>query len=131
MTRRLWVLMAIVGADMFGTMIVVPLLPFYATRFGASPALYGVLYSCYPFAQLATAPLWGRLRDCYGRRPMILAGLTASALAYLAFGLADTLPLLFLMRLLGRGWGAASSASSRPTSPTRCPRATARRRSAG
>ena len=106
MTRRLWVLMAIVGADMFGTMIVVPLLPFYATRFGASPALYGVLYSCYPFAQLATAPLWGRLSDRYGRRPMILAGLTASALAYLAFGLANTLPLLFLMRLLqGVGGG--------------------------
>jgi MFS family permease len=106
LTRRLWVLMAIFGADMFGTMIVVPLLPFYATRFGASPALYGVLYACYPFAQLATAPLWGRLSDRYGRRPMILAGLTASALAYLAFGLADTLPVLFLMRLLqGVGGG--------------------------
>ncbi len=105
---RLWVLMATACVDMVGYMIVVPLLPFYATRFGATPALYGVLFACHPFAQLTTAPLWGRLSDRYGRRPMILAGLTVSIFAYAAFGLADTLWLLFAMRLL-QGFGGGIS----------------------
>jgi len=106
--RRLWVLMATACVDMIGYMIVVPLLPFYATRFGATPALYGVLFACHPFAQLTTAPLWGRLSDRYGRRPMILAGLTVSIFAYAAFGLAETLWLLFAMRLL-QGFGGGIS----------------------
>lgn len=106
--RSLWVLMATVCVDMIGYMMVVPLLPFYATRFGASPALYGVLFACHPFAQLTTAPLWGRLSDRYGRRPMILSGLTVSVFAYAAFGLADTLALLFAMRLL-QGVGGGTS----------------------
>jgi multidrug resistance protein len=104
--RQLWVLMATVFVDMIGFTIVLPLLPFYATRFGARPAMVGVLISAFAFAQLVTSPFWGRLSDRYGRRPMILTGLVLSAVAYVLFGLAHSLVALFLSRLVqGMGSG--------------------------
>lgn len=104
--RQLWVLMATVFVDMIGFTIVLPLLPFYATRFGAKPAMVGVLISAFAFAQLVTSPFWGRLSDRYGRRPMILIGLVLSAAAYVLFGLAHGLAVLFISRLVqGMGSG--------------------------
>ncbi len=98
--RRLWVLMATVFVDMIGFLVVLPLLPFYAERLGADALVVGALVATFAFAQLATAPLWGKLSDRWGRRPMILAGLLASALAFLVFALADAVWLLFLSRLV-------------------------------
>jgi multidrug resistance protein len=104
--RQLWVLMATVFVDMIGFTIVLPLLPFYATRFGATPAMVGVLISAFAFAQLVTSPFWGRLSDRYGRRPMILTGLVLSAVAYVFFGLAHSLLALLVSRLVqGMGSG--------------------------
>ncbi|MDP9121424.1 MAG: MFS transporter [Acidobacteriota bacterium] len=106
--RQLWVLMATVFVDMIGFTIVLPLLPFYATRLGAKPSMVGVLISAFALAQLATSPYWGRLSDRYGRRPMILAGLLLSAVAYVIFGLAHSLWLLLFSRLVqGIGSGTA------------------------
>jgi len=98
--RQISVLMATVFADMIGFTMVLPLLPFYATRCGASATVVGFLVSIYAFAQFVTAPLWGRASDRWGRRPMILFGLMASAVAYVFFGLADALWLLFASRLV-------------------------------
>jgi multidrug resistance protein len=103
---RIGVLMGAVFVDMMGFLMVLPLLPFYAERMGADPFLVGVLVAAFAFAQLATAPLWGRLSDRWGRRPVILAGLTTSALAYLLFGLAGNLWVLLASRLVqGAGGG--------------------------
>lgn len=88
--KRLWVLMAIVFVDMLGFLIVLPLLPFYAEDLGASETMVGVLISAFAFAQLTTAPFWGKLSDRYGRRPMILIGLILSTASYVLFGLAST-----------------------------------------
>jgi MFS family permease len=104
--RRLWVLMATVFVDMIGAMIVLPLLPFYVLRMGAKPSIVGPLVSTFFIAQIIFSPVWGRLSDRYGRRPMILAGLLLSAAAYTLFGLAHTLLLLFVSRLVqGAGSG--------------------------
>jgi MFS family permease len=89
MLARLWVLMATVSADMIGFLIVLPLLPFYAERFGATPATVGYLVGAFALAQLLTAPLWGLFSDRFGRRPMILLGLGTSAAAFALFGLAE------------------------------------------
>lgn len=89
MLARLWVLMATVFADMIGFLIVLPLLPFYAERFGATPAMVGYLVGAFALAQLLTAPLWGLFSDRFGRRPMILLGLGTSAAAFVLFGLAE------------------------------------------
>ncbi len=104
--RRIWVLMATVFVDMLGFFIVLPLLPFYAEKLGADPIRVGALVSMFALAQLITAPLWGRLSDHYGRRPMILLGLLVSAGAYTIFEVADAVWLLFLSRFVqGAGSG--------------------------
>lgn len=104
--KQISVLMATVFVDMIGFTMVLPLLPFYATRLGADPALVGMLIAAHPFAQLAVSPFWGRLSDRYGRRPLILAGLMLSAAAYVLFGLAEAIWLLFASRLVqGAGGG--------------------------
>lgn len=86
--------------------MIVPLLPYYATDFGAGAATVGLLISAFSIAQLAVAPLWGRLSDRYGRRPAILAGLLITAAAYLLFAFAQSVPTLLLARLVqGIGGG--------------------------
>ena len=111
--RRLAVLIAVNFVDMVGFMIVLPLLPFYALELEASPEIVGLLIASYSIAQLVAAPFWGRISDRYGRRPALLIGLTASAMAYLVFGFADSLWLLFLSRLVqGAGGGTTGVAQA-------------------
>lgn len=98
--------MGAVFVDMLGFLMVLPLLPFYAERMGADAFMVGVLISVFAFAQLVSAPLWGRISDRFGRRPVILAGLALSAVAFLLFGLAQSLLVLMLSRLVqGAGGG--------------------------
>jgi MFS family permease len=104
--KQLGVLMATVFVDMIGFLIVQPTLPFFAERLGARPLVVTMIISSFFFAQLVTAPLWGRFSDRYGRRPALLVGLISSAVAFALFGLANTIFLLFLFRLVqGAGGG--------------------------
>ncbi|MBI4513987.1 MAG: MFS transporter [Gemmatimonadetes bacterium] len=104
--RRVSVLMATAFVDMIGFAIVFPLLPFYALRLGGEEWMVGPLVAAYSIAQLASSPLWGRVSDRYGRRPVILFGLLAGAVAYVIFGFAEALWLLFAARLAqGSGGG--------------------------
>lgn len=92
--------------DMAGVLMVLPLLPFYAKEMGAGGFVVGALVSSFAVAQLASAPMWGRFSDRYGRRPALLVGLGASAIAYIIFAYADSLWVLFLSRIVqGAGGG--------------------------
>ncbi|MCU0623927.1 MAG: MFS transporter [Gemmatimonadaceae bacterium] len=103
---KLHVLMATAFLDMVGTLMVLPLLPFYAQKLGASGTAVGLLVSSFAAAQLLSAPLWGRFSDKYGRRPTLMVALGASAVAYVVFGYATSLWLLFASRLVqGAGGG--------------------------
>jgi MFS family permease len=103
---KLIVLFVIAFVDTVGAALVVPILPFYATRFGASETIVGFLVSAFSIAQLACAPAWGRFSDRYGRRPAILAGLVVSAASYVVFAFAGSVPLLLVSRLVqGLGGG--------------------------
>lgn len=111
--RKMLVLMAVAFVDMIGLMIVVPMLPLYANRMHASPTVIGLLAASFPVAQLAASPVWGRLSDRTGRRPVLLVGLTASMFAYAIFGFAGTLWLLFLSRFVqGLGGGTTGVAQA-------------------
>jgi multidrug resistance protein len=94
------VLFVTVFIDLIGFGIVLPLLPFYAEHFGANALLVGLLSTCFSLMQLLFAPVWGRLSDRVGRRPVILAGLLGSSISYFTFALAQSLPILFLSRIL-------------------------------
>lgn len=90
----------VVLVDLMGFGIVLPLLPFYASKFEASALTIGLLYSVYSLSQLVCSPFWGGLSDRVGRRPiMILSTLGASA-AYLLFALSNSLVILFASRIL-------------------------------
>lgn len=86
--------------DLVGFGIIIPMLPFYAEAYGASAFQVGLLAMSFSLMQFLFAPVWGRLSDVIGRRPVILAGLLGSAVSYFAFGLADSLALLFAARIV-------------------------------
>lgn len=111
--RRLGVLIAVNFVDMLGFGIVLPILPFYALELDASPEVIGWMIASFSIAQLIAAPIWGRVSDRYGRRPALMIGLAASSAAFLVFGLADTVFLLFLSRVVqGAGGGTTGVAQA-------------------
>jgi len=111
--KRMSVLMAVAFVDMIGLMLVLPLLPLYALKLNATATLIGFLTASFPVAQLLASPVWGRVSDRYGRRPALIVGLTASALAYIVFGFAGSLWLLFVSRFVqGLGGGTTGVAQA-------------------
>jgi len=103
------VLFMAVLVDMIGFGIVIPVLPFYATSFGASPLVVTALFAAYSAMQMIATPVWGRVSDQHGRRPLLVAGLFASAVSHLIFGLAGSLWLLFISRLAAGAAGGTIS----------------------
>src|SRR2546425_2719406 len=114
---RLFTLMATAFVDMLGLLMIIPLLPFYVKTLGGSGVdvlglhfgigiIMGVIVAAFTLAQLLSAPMWGRFSDRVGRRPTILIALGASAIAYLIFGFAHSLLVLFISRVVqGAGGG--------------------------
>ena len=92
------ILFLIVFIDLVGFGLVIPLLPFYAERFGASPLQMTLLFAVYSLMSMLSAPLWGRLSDRVGRRPVLMASVAAAALAYLWLGFATQLWMVFAAR---------------------------------
>jgi MFS family permease len=91
---------------MIGFAMVFPLLPFYALKLHAQAQTIGLIIAAFSGAQLISAPIWGRVSDRYGRRPALLIGLSASAIAFVVFGFANSVWLLFLSRFVqGAGGG--------------------------
>jgi len=111
--KRLWVLMAVCFVDMMGLMLVAPLMPFYALDLKAPEWLVGPLIASFAVAQLVSSPVWGKFSDRYGRRPAMLIGLGASAFAYVIFGFATSLWMLFASRVVqGLGGGTTGVAQA-------------------
>ena len=65
--------------DVLGFGILIPLLPYMAIRFGASPSLNTAVLGTYSLCQLVAAPLWGRLSDRFGRRPILLSSMSGAS----------------------------------------------------
>src|SRR5262245_52539461 len=114
---KLLVLMATAFLDMVGLLMIIPLLPFYVKSFGGQGVnilgfhcgigiISGFIIAAFTVAQLLSAPMWGRFSDRVGRKPTLLIALAASGVAYLIFGFAHSLMLLFLSRVVqGAGGG--------------------------
>src|SRR5205809_3988491 len=114
---KLFTLMATAFVDMVGLLMIIPLLPFYVQTLGGSGInflgmhfgigmIIAFIVAAFTVAQFVSAPLWGRFSDRVGRRPTLLIALGASAIAYLIFGFAHSLLILFLSRVVqGAGGG--------------------------
>jgi DHA1 family tetracycline resistance protein-like MFS transporter len=92
--NRLLTIFIIVFVDLLGFGLILPLLPYYAESFGATPAVVGLLVASYAAAQFIGAPVLGRLSDRYGRRPILLLSIGGTLLGFLLLGLAPTLATL-------------------------------------
>ncbi len=95
------ILFLIVVVDLIGFGIIIPLLPFYAEHFQATPTTVGLVMATYSAAQFVAAPYLGQLSDRVGRRPVLLISLAGAAISYVGLAFADTLAMLFAMRALG------------------------------
>jgi multidrug resistance protein len=100
------VLLGVVVVDLIGFGIVMPILPYLAREHGASATELGLILSGWAAAQLVCAPLWGRLSDRVGRRPVLLATIAGTALSLLALGFAHSLAALFAARVLAGAFAA-------------------------
>ncbi|HEY2416476.1 MAG TPA: MFS transporter, partial [Steroidobacteraceae bacterium] len=86
--------------DVLGFGILIPLIPFMATQFGASPALITPILGIYSLCQLLSAPLWGALSDRYGRRPILILSMAGACASYLLLAATSSVTLLFVSRAL-------------------------------
>jgi MFS transporter, DHA1 family, tetracycline resistance protein len=91
--------------DLVGFGLVIPFLPAMARDFGASDFTAAALAACYSLMQFVTVPVWGRVSDRVGRRPVLLWSIAASALGMVFLGFAQSLPAVFLARL----WSGAAT----------------------
>lgn len=94
------VLFATVFIDLVGFGIVIPVLPLYAERFGASPLVIGFLLGIYSAMQVIFAPILGRISDRVGRRPVLLVSILGTSIGFFLMGVANTLGLLFVARII-------------------------------
>lgn len=96
----LFAIFLIVMVDVLGFTIILPLLPFYAQKYGASPFVVGVLAATFAVCQLISGPFLGRISDRYGRRKILMLSQTGTFLGFVLLGVANSLPLIFLSRVI-------------------------------
>lgn len=96
----LFVLFLTVFIDMVGFGIIIPVLPLYAERFHATPLAIGWLTGIYSGMQIIFTPLLGRLSDRFGRRPVLMLSLAGTAFGFVLMGMARSLVLLFVARII-------------------------------
>jgi MFS family permease len=93
--------------DLVGFGLVIPFLPALARDLGAGDFTAAALVACYSLMQFVTVPIWGRISDRIGRRPILLWSIAASAVGMVFLGFAQSLPAVFLARL----WSGVATAN--------------------
>ena len=105
---RLLILASTLFLDLLGFGLIIPLIPVYILHYGGKPWIGGALLASFSTMQFIFSPIWGRLSDKIGRRPLILLSLLGSAISFLAFGFAPNLAVLFVARVAAGILSAAS-----------------------
>jgi len=90
----------IVAVDVLGLTIMIPLLPFYAEKMGATPFQVGWLIAAYAACQLVSGPLLGKLSDSTGRKPLLLVSQVGTFIGFIITAFAPNLVILFLARMI-------------------------------
>ena len=106
------ILFVTVFIHLLGFGIIIPLLPYYAETYGATGITVGLLTTSFSFCQFLFAPVWGRLSDRIGRRPVLVASLLVTGISYLIYAAAHSLAVLFLSRMLAGVAGAAGGGAA-------------------
>src|SRR5262245_17344514 len=90
----------IVLVDIMGYTIILPLLPFYSEKLGATPAVVGLLVTTYAACQLVAGPVLGQISDRVGRKPLLLVSQVGTLIGFLILANAETLWMVFLSRII-------------------------------
>lgn len=98
--KKILPVFVIILIDLLGLTIIIPLMPLYATAFGANAFTIGLLGATYPFMQFIAAPVLGRLSDRFGRKPVLLVSQMGTLIGFLVLGFANSLWMLFLARII-------------------------------
>lgn len=98
--KELTTIFLIVFMDLFGFGIILPLLPYIAENFNATASTIGLLTASYSLFQFVSGPILGRLSDRYGRKKLLVISQLGSCAGYILLGVANSLPLLFLARII-------------------------------
>ncbi|WP_435367215.1 MFS transporter [Domibacillus tundrae] len=106
--KPLPILFAVMFLVMVGFGIIIPVLPFYAENMGASPAELGWLMAVYSVMQLLFTPVWGRVSDRIGRKPVMMIGIIGLALSFFLMAVSSSLWMLFAARIIGGFLSAAN-----------------------
>lgn len=107
--KALGIIFLTVFIDLIGFGIIIPLSPYLARQFQATPFQVGLLMSVFSLMQFVFSPVWGKISDRVGRRPIILMSLLGSTLSYIGFAYAETLTGLFVSRIFAGIFGASIS----------------------
>jgi DHA1 family tetracycline resistance protein-like MFS transporter len=99
-SRPLLVIFLTILVNLIGFGIIIPLLPFYAETFGASPLAIGLLFASFSVCQLIASPLLGHWSDRLGRRPILIFSLIGTVVSFVMLALAHSLTLLFVARIV-------------------------------
>ncbi len=86
--------------NLVGFGIIIPLLPFYAQTFGASPVVIGLLFASFSLSQLIASPILGDLSDRWGRRPVLIFSLVGTVVSFVMMAMATSLTMLFAARIV-------------------------------
>ena len=97
---RLTIIFGFVLIDLLGYSLILPLLPYIADRFNATAGQVGLLLTANALAQMIAAPVFGRLSDRWGRKPMLIISVSGTILAFLLFSFSTSLSMLFVSRIL-------------------------------
>lgn len=100
MNRPLLVIFLTIFVNLVGFGIIIPLLPFYAETFGASPLTIGLLFAVFSACQLLAAPALGDLSDRYGRRPVLIFSLLGTVVSFVMMAMAHSIAMLFAARIV-------------------------------
>ncbi len=100
MSRPLLVIFLTIFVNLVGFGIIIPLLPFYAQTFGASPFAVGLLFASFSLSQLVASPLLGDLSDRWGRRPVLILSLLGTVVSFVMLAVANNLATLFAARIV-------------------------------
>jgi multidrug resistance protein len=99
-TRPLLIIFLTIFVNLVGFGIIIPLLPFYAETFGASPLVIGLLFAVFSLCQLVAAPALGDLSDRYGRRPILVFSLAGTVISFVMLAVAHSVVMLFAARIV-------------------------------
>jgi DHA1 family tetracycline resistance protein-like MFS transporter len=100
MTRPLVIIFLTVLVNLVGFGIIIPLLPFYAETFGASPLVIGLLFASFSVCQLIASPVLGHWSDTWGRRPVLIFSLLGTVVSFVMLAIAHSLAMLFAARIV-------------------------------